>query len=300
MSNSPVNAEDLYLYAMHLLEPGEMARLEAFLSSSPEARAELAAVQSDLSFLALAVEQQTVPAASRQRLMNEVAREHKGAVAAETQAVGATPTPQRSAGLFVSSAQDSDTAATAAPVRIAVQDAPRRGGIFSALLPWAGWAVAAGLAISTWNFHQQVVSIGGQVALANQTAARATANSARAQIVLETLRSSSSQRFLLTKQNTPPAPSARVTYLASTGSLVFQGNNLEALPADKTYELWLIPAEKGSKPIPAGTFKPDARGSASVILPELPKGTAAKTFGVTMEDDGGSQAPTLPILMIGA
>ena len=75
---------------------------------------------------------------------------------------------------------------------------------------------------------------------------------------------------------------------------------MDPIAADKTYELWLIPKGEGAKPIPAGTFKPDARGFASVILPELPKGTVAAAFGVTLESDGGSNTPTLPILMVGS
>jgi anti-sigma-K factor RskA len=66
----------------------------------------------------------------------------------------------------------------------------------------------------------------------------------------------------------------------------------------KTYELWIIPQD-GTAPIPAGTFHPDDQGNASVVLPDLPKGIAAKAFGVTIEPEGGSQTPTLPIIMAG-
>jgi len=62
----------------------------------------------------------------------------------------------------------------------------------------------------------------------------------------------------------------------------------------------LIPAVAGQSPIPAGTFRPDARGNASVIMPTLPKGVEAKAFGVTVEDEGGASTPTLPIILVGA
>jgi anti-sigma-K factor RskA len=87
-------------------------------------------------------------------------------------------------------------------------------------------------------------------------------------------------------------------YLRSRGALIFSASNLRPLPPDKTYELWVIPAN-GSAPIPAGTFEPDAKGMASVLLPHLPKGVQAKAFGVTMENAGGSTTPTLPILLAG-
>ena len=80
--------------------------------------------------------------------------------------------------------------------------------------------------------------------------------------------------------------------------LIFQANNMEPLQPAKVYELWLIPAN-GGNPIPAGTFHPDERGYASIIMPPLPKGVEAKAFGVTIENEGGSQTPTMPIIMVG-
>jgi anti-sigma-K factor RskA len=71
------------------------------------------------------------------------------------------------------------------------------------------------------------------------------------------------------------------------------------LTQEWTYELWVIPAN-GNAPIPAGLFRPDATGSASVVLPELPSGVQAKAFGVTVERAEGSQKPTLPIILSGS
>ncbi len=295
MSEATFTAEDLYLYSMHLLEPEENHRLEKFLQRSSEARAELLHVRDDLAYLALAVEPQAVPEAARLRLMNQVAQESRVPAPMAQQAKIPAAVVSMPA---VEVDRDTPAAETQRLGRIYEDEAPR--GFVARLVPWAGWAVAAGLAFTTWTYYQRTVSMDRQVADAKDAAARAVETSACAQTVLETLRSQSSQRFLLTAQGTQRVPSARVTYLAASGSLVFQGNDLESLPAEKTYELWLIPAEKGAKPVPAGTFKPDARGYASLILPNLPKGIKAGTFGITMEEDGGSQTPTLPILLVGA
>lgn len=167
------------------------------------------------------------------------------------------------------------------------------------VLAWTGWVAAAGLAAAT------VFAIRGNVALHDQLRSqkalldRNQVATARADAVLKTLESSASQRFVLARQDTVPIPSARVAYLPEQGSLVFQGTNLEQLPPDKTYELWLIPSSAGAQPLPAGTFKPDARGYATLLMPALPKGTVAGNFGVTIEDESGSTVPTLPILLIG-
>ncbi len=56
----------------------------------------------------------------------------------------------------------------------------------------------------------------------------------------------------------------------------------------------------GLAPIPAGVFKPDARGSAVVINPPLPAGVEAKAFAITIEPERGSATPTMPIIMVGS
>ena len=60
----------------------------------------------------------------------------------------------------------------------------------------------------------------------------------------------------------------------------------------------MIPAS-GAAPVPAGTFTPNAEGYASVVLPSLPSGVQAKAFGITIENAGGSETPTLPIVLSG-
>ncbi len=306
MSNVPVTAEDLYLYTMQLLDDSEQQRLEEFLKQSPEARAELANVRSDLGLLAMSVEVQAPSASSRQRLLNEVARERRTtpSTASATPSTDAETAPvpdqRKVAPIRTESYEEPEAPLPLRPSSVDDSAPAGNRGFFSTVTPWLGWAVAAAMTITAWDFYRKNEAMNDLVASANATSARAIATSAEAQAVLDTMRSGASQRFVLTKQNTQPNPSARVTYLAESGSLVLQGSNLESLPPSKTYELWLIPVGEGRQPIPAGTFKPDDHGFASILLPDLPKGVIAGTFGVTMEDDGGAQTPTLPILMIGS
>ena len=101
------------------------------------------------------------------------------------------------------------------------------------------------------------------------------------------------------RRSSRPSQLAALPTTPTKGTLVFLASNLDPLQALKTYELWVIPAD-GSAPVPAGTFHPDDQGNASVIMPTLPRGVAAKAFGVTIEPDGGSQTPTLPIVLAGS
>jgi len=307
----PVTAEDLYLYAMQLLAPEDQTRLQEFFQHSPEARKELANVRGDLILLSLTPNQHTPPALCRQRLLKQIARGKKSQSAIHSiadrttaqHAVATDPilTPQPESELLSAIRQDSYTPSqeTSLPFRSFQEEEPQRG-LFAKLLPWAGWAVAAGLAVSTFTMWHKSETLQETTTAANAKAAHIASESDNSLRVLDVLRNSAAQRFQLTKQSSQPIANARVTYVSETGSLIFQGANLDQLPAGKVYELWLIPVGDGRTPIPAGTFRPDERGYASIVLPDIPKGVVAGTFGVTMEDEGGAKTPTLPILMIGA
>jgi anti-sigma-K factor RskA len=131
-----------------------------------------------------------------------------------------------------------------------------------------------------------------------QASAQRQADLERAQLVLDALTSSESSHFALVATKSQPVPEGRASYMQKTGTLVFTAQHLPALPPQKVYQLWLIPAS-GSAPMPFGTFKPDAQGNAAMIMPNMEK-AAPKMFAVTIEPEGGSQTPTMPIVMAGA
>jgi hypothetical protein len=187
-------------------------------------------------------------------------------------------------------------------------DLPRRSMV-AKVFPWVGWAAAAGLAVAAGNLYRQRDSLYQERDNLHATVVEQatkldnlTTDTAAAREVLDALTDTTAKRVTLVKPKGAPAPlpQGRATYVADKGTLIFIANNLEPLSPLKTYELWLIPAAAGSAPIPAGTFRPDERGNASVILPLLPKGVEAKAFGVTVEDKDGATTPTLPIILVGA
>ena len=170
------------------------------------------------------------------------------------------------------------------------------------IFPWIGWAVAAGLAVAVGNLYHERDALQSSMTAQSGQIEKLSADAASAKQLIEAMTDPSAKRFTLTKASTPqapPQPQGRVTYMPEKGTLIFTASNMEPLQVYKTYELWLIPAD-GRDPIPAGTFHPDERGNASVVMPPLPKGVEAKAFGVTIEDDGGSQTPTMPIIMAGS
>jgi anti-sigma-K factor RskA len=163
------------------------------------------------------------------------------------------------------------------------------------LVPW--FAVAALVLVAAF-FWRQSDRLALRVAELQNESALQQAQLARARAVVSTLTSTDALRVTLVAAQTPPQPQGKAIYVRDRSSLIFLASNLPAPPSQKAYELWLIPIS--GVPIPAGVFKPDAHGSATVIEPPLPPGVEAKTFAITIEPEQGSTTPTMPIVMMGA
>jgi anti-sigma-K factor RskA len=283
--------DDLALYAMQLLSANEAAEVALHIQDCAECRQELALVHGDLAIYAHTVDLHSPPALTRERLMKQVAKEKKAIPikrepVREIQAVAAPIEPFRSSESS-SSVYDFDE-----------DEEPARSGL-AKILPWTGWAVAAGLAVTAAMFYHQRESMRDAMTMQTAQMAHLTADAAAARQLMETLTDSTAMRVTLKRADEAPVPQGKTIYVPERGALVFIASNMEPLQPYKVYELWLIPAD-GRDPMPAGTFHPDARGNASVIMPELPKGVDAKAFGITIEDEGGSKTPTMPIIMSGA
>lgn len=92
------------------------------------------------------------------------------------------------------------------------------------------------------------------------------------------------------------APHGRVL-VSRTGGLVFVGSQLPPLGADKTFELWLIPA-KGA-PQAAGVFRPNPSGESVHISPVPVDASNTSAVAVSIEPRQGSTAPTTkPIVVV--
>jgi len=161
-------------------------------------------------------------------------------------------------------------------------------------LPWLATAAVLLLAAFFWQKSDRLAQ---QVARLRDQSAQQQAQLEQAREVVSTLTSTDAMRVTLVAAQTLPQPQGKAIYVRNRSSLIFLAGNMPPLPPQKAYELWLIPT-KGA-PIPAGVFKPDARGSATVIEPPLPAGVEAKTFAITVEPEQGSSTPTMPIVMMG-
>jgi anti-sigma-K factor RskA len=149
-----------------------------------------------------------------------------------------------------------------------------------------GWAAAALMFVVVVQLCRENSGLRESVNRLAQLTGQQTIEVANAQRVMDTLTASDTQAVTLVAAKGPAQPQGKAFYLKNRSGLVFVANNLPQLPPDKIYELWLIPP--GAAPIPAGLFKPDARGNATVVNPPgLPAGVEAKTFAVTLESASG-------------
>ncbi len=160
------------------------------------------------------------------------------------------------------------------------------------------WLAAAAFLLLTGFFFRQSDRLAQRVAQLQNESAQQQAQLERAREVVSTLTSIDAMRVTLVAAQALPQPQGRAIYARERSSLIFLASNLPVLPPQKAYELWLIPTN--GAPIAAGVFKPDARGSASMIEPPLPGGVEAKAFAITVEPEQGSATPTMPIVMMGA
>ena len=117
--------------------------------------------------------------------------------------------------------------------------------------------------------------------------------------LLALLTDPSAMHVTLVAAQSRPQPVGKAIYMPGNGALVFIASNLAPLASAKTYELWLLPTH-GEKPISAATFKPDPHGNAQVMMPPMTAGIEARTFIVTIEPEGGSATPTMPLVLVGS
>jgi anti-sigma-K factor RskA len=261
MSGHEQFADDLALYALDALQGQERANLEQHLATCAACKRELEQLRGDTALLALSTLGPKPPQRARQRLLDAVAKE----------------APMTS--------------------RARLQEVPSNEVRTRSWWPWLGWAATAAVVLFAVSLGKENYELKRDLRMASSMLSQRTQDLEQARSLANSLTDPDSQHFTLVALKAPPQPQGKAIYLRKRSSLIFMANNMPSLPSQKAYELWLIPME--GAPIPAGTFKPDAHGSATVINPPLPRGMHAKAFAITVENEAGAATPTMPIVMMG-
>lgn len=268
-------------YAFDTLDTRERQEFESHLDDCADCRLAIDDLRRVAAGLGLAADSVTPPASLRQRTLAAATRQGR-----ERDVVSSAP--------------------TGSPV-----DALSRPAVTSRS-PGSGWrallaaSVALALGLGTY-----AVMLRSQVQDLRELLAQSASQSNR---LREELAAARVDRSRLTRTvNVLSAPDVlRVDLRGQSGAsasggrafvsnfgLIFSAQGLPALPAGRTYQLWVIPAGAGATPVGAGTFDLDSAGRVAVSLP-LPDGVpAVAAVAVTAEPAGGSASPTSPILLLG-
>jgi anti-sigma-K factor RskA len=265
MNAHPQFAEALALYAMGSLDdPQDLAALEAHLGTCGDCRRELEALRADMALLALSATGPQPPARSRQRLLSAVAAEPRVAREDSRRYAVGHLRPR----WF-----------TFAPVMVMLMLA-----VFSLLL----WRDLRNTRRVVRADRAQIEQLLADLEQKNKALAEA-------KMVSDLLHAPDAWPLTLVSKHAPPQPQIKTVYSKQQGSLLLMASNLNPLSENKIYQVWLLPAD-GTAPMSAGWFKPDGKGNG-MMFHKMTAGTPAKGFAITIEPAGGSQTPTMPIVM---
>ena len=266
---------DLALYATGALPPDEAKPVEAHLLVCARCKEEVRQSTLALSAYAQTTPEVELPAGAKERFMARL-----------------ESTPQTAPAAHASPATTAKAATEEKPPSFWQQFWGVGGARWSTALAASLAILLLGVGIDNMRKSVQLVPL-------RKEAQQGAVNSTQLAELMELLTSPQAKRVALHPGPVAaPPPEGRVVYAARTGKLLLTASNLHPLPAGKTYELWILQPD-GKKPMPAGTFMPDSAGNATMILADAPAGLAVQGFGVTIENAGGSETPTLPIVLSG-
>jgi anti-sigma-K factor RskA len=264
---------ELSLYAMGALLPAEASVVEEHLDTCAECSEEVRLYTQALAAYAQTTPEVPPPTGAKDRFMARVAA-----------------TPQAT------------PAASAKPVSIRSNPTPppQSLSLWQKIFGTGNWspALVGAFAIALLAVGIDDLSKRAEIGPLTQQARHGQLDSAQLAQIMELLTSPQAKRVSLRPGPvTAPPPEGRVVYTANSGKLLLTASNLKPLPEGKTYELWIL-QPGGKAPLPAGTFAPDPSGNAAMVVANTP-GLIVAGFGVTIENAGGAQTPTLPIVLSG-
>lgn len=167
--------------------------------------------------------------------------------------------------------------------------------------PGASWWISAALAATTIlavGLGLRVRSLGTDLDRTTSELAATAARLARREATLNTLLTAEAdlQVVHLTTDGTQ-APGIQFFWNRRVNRGVLYAFRLPPADPGKVYQLWLIP--RGGAPIPSQTFTSEPDGHALVEAFDLPTEVRIEAAAITLEPEGGSSTPTMPIVLMG-
>jgi len=166
--------------------------------------------------------------------------------------------------------------------------------------PWAFAAAAAALfaivLIDDARLRRQREELRARSADLAQRVERDRSELARRDLVTRVMESDDVRLLFLGGHGPQPEARAKVFWSDKGKRGVLVAGNLQPLPPDRQYQLWVF---ADGKPIDAGVFDVDPSGRTLFESKDLASIRTAENFAVTVEPRGGVPQPTGPIVLIG-
>jgi anti-sigma-K factor RskA len=250
-------------YALGALQPDEVRRFEAFLTTSPEARREVAEYREVAALLALGGTEAAPDGALRERVLARVGQEQQRAGTA------------------------------AEPGRSAVAQARPSRAVWIALA--ASLLLAVGLGASLISARGRLGAMASELRAREALLAGTRQQLTARQAMLDALLEPGVEMFQLTAHG-DPEPGIQLFWNRGRHLAVVHGFRLKPIPGGKAYQLWFI---RDGVPVPSVTFRPASDGTASIERVPVPEKGALTAAAVTVEPEAGSSRPTSPIVLTG-
>jgi anti-sigma-K factor RskA len=262
-----IRLEDLELLALGALPTEEAAAIEAHVSSCEECTVKLAQAQGNAALLSFAVKQEQPAGTVKAELMARIR--------ANRQAAERNAWPRK------------------APVTPSVLEPKAQGS-------WWNWALAAAalvLALVSFGLSWQNRRIATELKKEHQAAEELIRDRQQIEKLVGVLAAPDTVTVKLASTGDAANASGLVRFNAKAGVVLYAAD-LPALSADKSYQMWLVPAN--GAPISAGLLGPGGHAWGNMWTGEVPPNTQAKAFAVTIEPVGGMPQPTGPKVLLGA
>ena len=181
-----ISPDDLYLFALQLLPDADMKDAATHLKDCAQCRALLGEIQGDLAAYALTAEFKAPPAQARERLLRQVAEEKK---------VIPMPAPVEQPQIE----ESTEPRLYPRNSRVSQIDEPdeRKPRRFAPVMAWAGWSVAAVLAVVAGMQVDQRKLVEQDLSVATAQLSQSAAQTEHAKQVADTLRDASAMHVAL-------------------------------------------------------------------------------------------------------
>lgn len=269
------------LYALGALSQHEARAFESHLQDGCEAcKAEIEKFESVVGTLGFSTEPAAPPSYLRDLLGARIEKEKQGQAYKDSQTASVIPFPERAK----STRQSPAASRTSHGFR---------------LLPWAVAAsllIALAYSIMSWQTERKNrQALLGETAQLRNDLALSLDREKELNQINAVLGFPENRSILLSGQEIAPSSSASL-YWDVVGERWIVDSELPPAPAGKVYQLWIITPDAK---ISAGLIEQYDAGHAFTTIPIPANANKAVAAAITLEPEGGSEQPTMPIYVLG-